>query len=66
MRVPALSTGYVEYARSDGQAEQIYQARCFLAITLGREERAILQEIVGVERGLPPLTRLLQKNTGSR
>ncbi len=66
MRVSSLSARNVEYARSDGEAEQLYETRCFLAIALGREERAILQEIVGVERGLPPLARLLQKNTGSR
>jgi hypothetical protein len=66
MRVSPLSAWDVEYPRSDGEAEQIYQPRCFLAIALWSEEEAVLQEIVGVERRLPPLARLLQKKTGSR
>jgi hypothetical protein len=66
MRVSSLPARDIEYARTNRQAEQIYKTRCFLAIALGREERAILQEIVGIEGRLPPLARLLQKKTGSR
>jgi hypothetical protein len=66
MRVSSLSARDIEYARPNGQTEQIYEARCFLAIALGREERAVLQEIVGIEGRLPPLARFLQKKTGSR
>jgi hypothetical protein len=66
MRVSSLSARDVQYPRSDVQAKEINQTRCFLAIALGREEEAVLQEIVGVERGLPPLARFLQKKTGSR
>jgi hypothetical protein len=66
MRMSSLPARDIEYARSNRQAEQIYEASCFLAIALGREERAILQEIVGIEGRLPPLARFLQKKTGSR
>ena len=62
----SLSARDVEYPRSDGEAEEIYQTGCFLAIVLGREEETVFQEIVGVEGGLPPLARFLQKKTGSR
>jgi hypothetical protein len=64
--VAALAARHVEDPRSGGQAEQIYQARGFLAIPLGREQKAVLEEIVGVECRLPPLARFLQKKTGSR
>jgi hypothetical protein len=66
MRVSSLSARDVQYSRSDVEAEELNQTRCFLAIALGREEETVLQEIVGVERGLPPLARFLQKKTGSR
>jgi hypothetical protein len=55
MRVSSLSARDIEYARSNRQPEQIYEARCFLAIALGREKRAVLQQIVGIEGRLPPL-----------
>jgi hypothetical protein len=66
MRVSSLSARDVEYPRSHGEADEIYQTCCFLAIVLGREEETVFQEIVGVEGGLPPLARFLQKKTGSR
>jgi hypothetical protein len=66
VRVPTLAARHVEDARSGGQAEQLYQARGFLAIPFGREQEAVLEEIVGVECRLPPLARFLQKKTGSR
>jgi hypothetical protein len=66
MRVSSLSARHVQYPRSDGEAEEINQTRCFLAIALGCEEETVLQEIVGVEGRLPPLARFLQKKTGSR
>jgi hypothetical protein len=66
MRVPPLSARYVQKARANRETEQIDKACYFLSIPLGREEKAVLTEIVGVERGLPPLTRLCQKKTGSR
>ena len=66
MRVPALAAWNVEHARAGWQAEQLDEARGLLAVALGREKWAVLQEVVGVEGGLPPLFRFLQKNTGSR
>ena len=56
----------VEDARASRQSKQIDEAGDFMAITLGREKRPVLEEIVAVERGLPPLSRWRQKNTGSR
>ena len=66
MRVPALTARHVEDARANGQTEKLDDASRFVAIALGCEEEPVLQEIVGVERGLPPLALLAQKNTGSR
>lgn len=66
MRVAPLSAGDVENSRANGQSEKFDDTRRFVAIALRCKERPVLQEIVGVEGGLPPLTRLAQKNTGSR
>jgi hypothetical protein len=66
MRVPALTARYIQHARADWQTEQIDEACNFLSIALGREEEAVLTEIVGVECRLPPLARFRQKKTGSR
>jgi hypothetical protein len=66
VRVSSLSARNIEHARSDRQAEQIDEARCFLTIALGRKEEPVFQEIVGIEGRLPPLARFLQKKTGSR
>lgn len=66
MRVPALSARYIQHARANRQSKQLYEARDFLSVALGREEKAVLTEIVGVEGRLPPLARFLQKKTGSR
>jgi hypothetical protein len=49
MRVTALATWYVENTRSHRQAEQIDQTRYLVPIALQREERAVLEEIVGIE-----------------
>ena len=62
----SLAAGHVEHARADRETEDVDESRDFLPIALGREERAVLEEIVGVECRLPPLARFLQKNTGSR
>jgi len=64
--MPALTAGNVEDARSDWQSKNVNDARHLVTIALQCEERAVLQEIVGVEAGLPPLTLPGQKNTGSR
>ncbi len=66
MRVAPLTAGHVENARASRQSKKLDEPRSLLAVALEREERAVLQQIVGVERGLPPLLRFLQKNTGSR
>ena len=66
MRVPTLPAWHVEYARADRKAKDVDQSSYFLAIALEGEERTVLQEIVGVECGLPPLARFRQKKTGSR
>jgi hypothetical protein len=49
MCMTALSTWHVENSRTHRQAEQIDQARYFVPIALQREERSVLQEIVGIE-----------------
>ena len=61
-----LPTRNIENARPGRQTKQVDEPCYFLAIPLGREERPILVEIVGVESGLPPLELSAQKNTGSR
>ncbi len=66
MRMTALSAGHIENSRADRQAQQLDESRCFVSIALRCKERPVLQEIMGVESGLPPLARLAQKNTGSR
>ena len=66
MRVAALPAWDVEDARPGRQTQQVDKPGYLLTIALGREERPVLTEIVGVERGLPPLTLPSQKNTGSR
>ena len=66
VRVPTLAAWHVEHPRSIGQAEQLDETRSLLAVALGSEKQAVLQEVVGVEGRLPPLFRFLQKKTGSR
>jgi hypothetical protein len=66
MRVPPLSARYVQNARANRKSKQIDEAPYFLSIALGREEKTVLTEIVGVEGRLPPLARFRQKKTGSR
>lgn len=64
--VPALSARDIENPRSHWKAEHVDDPRCFLAIPLEREDRLILEQIMGVEIRLPPFGGLFQKNTGSR
>ena len=66
MRVASLTARHVENARPRRQSQKLDETRSFLAIALEGKKGAVLQQIVGVERGLPPLFRFLQKNTGSR
>jgi len=64
--VPALTAGNVEDSRADRELEELEQTRSFATVGLGGEEWTVLEEIVGVERRLPPLAFLSQKKTGSR
>jgi hypothetical protein len=66
MCVPALTAWNVEESRADRQLEQLDQTRCLATVTCECEERAVLEEVVSVERRLPPLAFLFQKKTGSR
>ena len=64
--VTALTTWNVEDARADGQSQNVEQSRYLAPIAFRSKKRLVLEEIVGVKRGFPPLTAFLQKNTGSR
>ena len=62
----ALATRNVENPRANRQSQQLDESRDFGACAFRCKQRAVLQQVVGVERGLPPLDSLLQKKTGSR
>ena len=64
--MPALTTGHVQDARPDGQSQEIDETRDFRASSGGGEKRTVLEKVVRVESGLPPLVSLFQKKTGSR
>ena len=64
--VTTLTARNIENARAGRQTKQVDEPSYLLSIALGREERPVLLEIVGVESGLPPLELSAQKNTGSR
>jgi hypothetical protein len=66
VRVPTLAARDIEYARADRETKNFDESSHFLPVALGREEKPVLTEIVGVECRLPPLARFLQKKTGSR
>jgi hypothetical protein len=66
MRVTPLTAWHIENSSARGKAEQVEEAGRFAPVALESEKWAVLQEIVGVERGLPPFFCLLQKKTGSR
>jgi hypothetical protein len=66
MRVTSLTAWDIEDSSARGKSEQVDEPRCFAAVPLGREKWAVLKEIVGVERRLPPFFGLSQKKTGSR
>lgn len=61
-----LAARYVQNTGANRKTKQIDEPRYFPSIALGREKKAVLTEIVGVECGLPPLARFRQKKTGSR
>jgi hypothetical protein len=79
MGVPSLPAGDVEDTRPRREREDLEQARDLAAVALRREDRLVLEEIVGVEVMSPPvgaadgagapgrtLAGRAQKNTGSR
>jgi hypothetical protein len=62
-----LPTGHVEDARAGGQLQYLEQARDLSSVTLEREERFVLEQVLGVEVRRPPVgLRGGQKKTGSR
>ncbi|HET9637187.1 MAG TPA: hypothetical protein VFP26_14755 [Gemmatimonadaceae bacterium] len=66
MRVTPLPAWNIEDARANREREHVQQSGYFAPVTFGSKERLVLEEIVGVEGGFPPLVMLRQKNTGSR
>ena len=66
MRVSSLSARDIKNAGADRQPQQLDEPRNLGACSLGGKQRAVLEQVVGVKGGLPPLGAFLQKNTGSR
>ncbi len=66
MSVPALPAWDVENSGSDGKSEHVQQPSDFTSVALGRKNRLVFQQIVGVEICLPPFSPSDQKKTGSR
>jgi hypothetical protein len=64
--VTPLPTRHVQNSRTHRQGKQIEEASYLTPIPFGSEKRFVLEEIVGVKSGFPPLAALSQKNTGSR
>lgn len=62
----ALSTRHVEQTRAGRELDNIQQPRYFVTVALEREERLVLEQILGVEVGRPPVRFRGQKKTGSR
>ena len=55
MRMSSLATRNVENSRPRGKAEQLDQPSNFTPIALRREDWLVLEEILGVEVGAPPI-----------
>src|SRR5258708_13090525 len=69
MRMSPLPAWAVENARSRRKRQDVDESRDFTTVALLREDGLVLEEIMGVEVRLPPLTLRLsrrQKNTASR
>ncbi len=66
MRVSSLSARDIENASTRRQSKKLDESRRLLTITLECEQKSVLEKVVGVKSGFPPLLRLLQKKTGSR
>jgi hypothetical protein len=61
-----LTARCIEHSRADWKAKDVDHSRRFGAISLGREDRRVFEQILRVEIALPPLRLASQKNTGSR
>ena len=66
MRMTTLSARHVQNPGANRQGENVEQTRDFAPVAFGSKEWLVLEEVVGVKRGFPPLATLFQKNTGSR
>lgn len=61
-----LSTRHIENSRLCRKLENLYKTTNFLTIALQLEDWLVLEKVVRIEIGLPPLAFLFQKKTGSR
>ena len=59
MSMPSLSAWYVQHARSHGESQDVDYPSRFVTIAFGRENRLILEQILGIEIRFPPLCALL-------
>ena len=66
MCVASLPARRVQYPCTDGKAEQLDEPARLGAITLGSEDRRVLEKILRIEIAFPPLGAAPQKKTGSR
>jgi hypothetical protein len=58
MRMPPLAAGNIEDARAGRRAEDVDQAGDLVAVALEREQRLVLEQVLGVEVCRPPVGRL--------
>jgi hypothetical protein len=66
VRVASLAARNIQNPCPDRKLEDLDETPDFTSIALGREERFVFEEVVGVEVRRPPVVRCGQKNTGSR
>jgi len=66
MRVSSLPARHVEESRARRKLENLQQPRYFVPVTLEREDGLVLEQVLGVEVGRPPIGFRGQKKTGSR
>ena len=64
--MPSLAARHVEKPSAGWQLENVEQPRHFVPVALEREERLVLEQILGVEIRRPPVGFRGQKKTGSR
>ena len=69
MRVPALAAWDIEHTSAGREREELDEPRDLAPIAREVEDGLVLEQVVRVEVGRPPLVRLsrrAQKKTGSR